>query len=133
MIHEFIQTSMQNFKLFIQDNVLLYFTLSLLYYLLGGIDETLITLSILHIIYIISCFICKNKINFSSLIGVYLIIVIGNILDSILDLTNTSLRAYLILYYTYNVLVDILNMLGKNNKVPIPKKLKDMLLKLKKE
>lgn len=133
MLHEFIETSIRSLQAFAQDNVLLYFSLSLLYYLLGGIDETLITLFILHVIYIISCILCKSKLHASSLISVYLIIIIGNILDSILNLSNTSLRAYLILYYTYNILVDTLNMMGKSNIVPIPKKLKNMLLKLKKE
>ena len=133
MLHEFIETSIRSLQTFAQDSILLYFSLSLIYYLVGGLDETLITLIILHIIYVISCLICKAKLNISNLIYVYLIIIIGNILDSILKLNNTSLRAYLILYYTYNVLVDTLNMIGKDNKVPIPKKLKKILLKLKKE
>lgn len=133
MLYDFIRTSIDNLQLTLQDNVMIYFVISLLYYLVGGADETLITLIILHVIYAITCLMCRIRLCANNFISVYLIIIIGNILDNILNLGNTSLRAYLILYYTYNTLVDTLNMMAKHNVVPIPKKLKNMISKLKKE
>lgn len=116
-----------------QDHIILYFTLSVLWYLLGGIDDPLMTLIVLHLIKVISCFICKKDLEVNSIVKIYVVIVLGNILDNVFKLDSTSLRMYLIIYYTYNTMVDILNTLSEDKRFPIPNQLKKVLEKMKKE
>ena len=133
MYNELLKTSLQYIDKLMQDHIILYFTLSVLWYLLGGIDDPLMTLIVLHLIKVISCFICKKDLEVNSVVKVYVVIVLGNILDNVFKLDSTSLRMYLIIYYTYNTMVDILNTLSEDKRFPIPNQLKKVLEKMKKE
>ena len=133
MYNELLKTILQYIDKLMQDHIILYFTLSVLWYLLGGIDDPLMTLIILHLIKVISCFICKKDLEVNSVVKVYVVIVLGNILDNVFKLDSTSLRMYLIIYYTYNTMVDILNTLSEDKRFPIPNQLKKVLEKMKKE
>lgn len=133
MYNELLKTILQYIDKLMQDHIILYFTLSVLWYLLGGIDDPLMTLIVLHLIKVISCFICKKDLEVNSIVKVYVVIVLGNILDNVFKLDSTSLRMYLIIYYTYNTMVDILNTLSEDKRFPIPNQLKKVLEKMKKE
>ena len=133
MYNELLKTILQYVDKLMQDHIILYFTLSVLWYLLGGIDDPLMTLIVLHLIKVISCFICKKDLEVNSIVKVYVVIVLGNILDNVFKLDSTSLRMYLIIYYTYNTMVDILNTLSEDKRFPIPNQLKKVLEKMKKE
>lgn len=133
MYNELLKTILQYMDNLMQDHIILYFTLSVLWYLLGGIDDPLMTLIVLHLIKVISCFICKKDLEVNSIVKVYVVIVLGNILDNVFKLDSTSLRMYLIIYYTYNTMVDILNTLSEDKRFPIPNQLKKVLEKMKKE
>ena len=133
MYNELLKTILQYVDKLMQDHIILYFTLSVLCYLLGGIDDPLMTLIVLHLIKVISCFICKKDLEVNSIVKVYVVIVLGNILDNVFKLDSTSLRMYLIIYYTYNTMVDILNTLSEDKRFPIPNQLKKVLEKMKKE
>lgn len=133
MYNELLKTILQYIDNLMQDHIILYFTLSVLWYLLGGIDDPLMTLIVLHLIKVISCFICKKDLEVNSIVKVYVVIVLGNILDNVFKLDSTSLRMYLIIYYTYNTMVDILNTLSEDKRFPIPNQLKKVLEKMKKE
>lgn len=133
MYNELLKTILQYIDKLMQDHIILYFTLSVLWYLLGGIDDPLMTLIVLHLIKVISCFICKKDLEVNSMVKVYVVIVLGNILDNVFKLDSTSLRMYLIIYYTYNTMVDILNTLSEDKRFPIPNQLKKVLEKMKKE
>lgn len=133
MYNELLKTILQYIDNLMQDHIILYFTLSVLWYLLGGIDDPLMTLIVLHLIKVISCFICKKDLEVNSIVKIYVVIVLGNILDNIFKLDSTSLRMYLIIYYTYNTMVDILNTLSEDKRFPIPNQLKKVLEKMKKE
>ena len=133
MYNELLKTILQYVDKLMQDHIILYFTLSVLWYLLGGIDDPLMTLIVLHLIKVISCFICKKDLEVNSVVKVYVVIVLGNILDNVFKLDSTSLRMYLIIYYTYNTMVDILNTLSEDKRFPIPNQLKKVLEKMKKE
>lgn len=133
MYNELLKTILQYIDKLMQDHIILYFTLSVLWYLLGGIDDPLMTLIVLHLIKVISCFICKKDLEVNSVVKVYVVIVLGNILDNVFKLDSTSLRMYLIIYYTYNTMVDILNTLSEDKRFPIPNQLKKVLEKMKKE
>ena len=134
MIYEFI-TNMINSHInpFLQDNLILYLVLSLLYYLLGGIDETLVTLFVVHLIYIMLTLVVKKTVDILHIIKIYIVIMLGNVIDISLDFNTTSLRNYLILYYTYNNIIDMINILAEDERLAIPKNLKDVLKKIKKE
>lgn len=133
MYNELLKTILQYADSLMQDHIILYFTLSVLWYLLGGIDDPLMTLIVLHLIKVISCFICKKDLEVNSIVKIYVVIVLGNILDNVFKLDSTSLRMYLIIYYTYNTMVDILNTLSEDKRFPIPNQLKKVLEKMKKE
>lgn len=133
MYNELLKTILHYIDKLMQDHIILYFTLSVLWYLLGGIDDPLMTLIVLHLIKVISCFICKKDLEVNSVVKVYVVIVLGNILDNVFKLDSTSLRMYLIIYYTYNTMVDILNTLSEDKRFPIPNQLKKVLEKMKKE
>lgn len=133
MYNELLKTILQYMDNLMQDHIILYFTLSVLWYLLGGIDDPLMTLIVLHLIKVISCFICKKDLEVNSIVKIYVVIVLGNILDNVFKLDSTSLRMYLIIYYTYNTMVDILNTLSEDKRFPIPNQLKKVLEKMKKE
>lgn len=133
MYNELLKTILQYTDSLMQDHIILYFTLSVLWYLLGGVDDPLMTLIVLHLIKVISCFICKKDLEVNSIVKVYVVIVLGNILDNVFKLDSTSLRMYLIIYYTYNTMVDILNTLSEDKRFPIPNQLKKVLEKMKKE
>ena len=133
MYNELLKTILQYVDKLMQDHIILYFTLSVLWYLLGGIDDPLMTLIVLHLIKVISCFICKKDLEVNSVVKIYVVIVLGNILDNVFKLDSTSLRMYLIIYYTYNTMVDILNTLSEDKRFPIPNQLKKVLEKMKKE
>lgn len=133
MYNELLKTILQYIDNLMQDHIILYFTLSVLWYLLGGIDDPLMTLIVLHLIKVISCFICKKDLEVNSIVKIYVVIVLGNILDNVFKLDSTSLRMYLIIYYTYNTMVDILNTLSEDKRFPIPNQLKKVLEKMKKE
>lgn len=133
MYNELLKTILQYTDNLMQDHIILYFTLSVLWYLLGGVDDPLMTLIVLHLIKVISCFICKKDLEVNSIVKIYVVIVLGNILDNVFKLDSTSLRMYLIIYYTYNTMVDILNTLSEDKRFPIPNQLKKVLEKMKKE
>lgn len=116
----------------IHDSVVVYFIYSLIYYLLGGVDESILTLIMLQGIYIVACYLSKLKVCYTFIIKVYLTIMVGALLDRTFHFDSSSLRMYLILYYTYNTLVDVLNVLSLD-KFKIPKGLKKMIGKIKKE
>lgn len=133
MVHQLLTQMINDIQPILQENVMIYFLLSVLYYLVGGVDESFMTLVMLHLVLIITCLLCKKSINLDSILRVYITIILGNIVDGIINLGNTSLRIYLIIYYTYNTMVDIVNTLSEDKRFPIPEKLRKILEKMKKE
>lgn len=134
MIYEFITNMINNhINPFLQDNLVLYLVLSLLYYLLGGVDEALVTLFVVHFIYILLMLVVRKTMDLLHIIKIYIVIMLGNIIDIALNFDTTSLRNYLILYYTYNNIIDMINILAEDERLSVPKNLKDVLKKIKKE
>ena len=133
MLYEFINTFVQNYITPLMEyNIVVYLVLTFIYCLLGGVDEELMTLFIIHFIYIIVLVIYQKPLELKHLFKIYVIISFGHLLDLILKLT-TSLRNYLILYYTYNSVVDLINIFSSDKKLRLPKQIKDLVKKLRKE
>lgn len=133
MYNEIIESILLQIGNLMQENIIIYFILSVLYYLLGGVDDSLMTLIVLHFVKMVSSIVCKKNLEVNNIIKIYLVVVLGNILDNIFKLDSTSLRTYLIIYYTYNTMVDILNTLSEDKRFPIPNQIKKVLEKIKKE
>lgn len=133
MLYEFINTFVQNYITPLMEyNIVVYLVLTFIYCLLGGVDEELMTLFIIHFIYVIVLVVYQKPLELKYLFKIYVIISFGHLLDLILKLT-TSLRNYLILYYTYNSVVDLINIFSSDKKLRLPKQIKDLVKKLRKE
>ena len=116
---------------YIEDNIILYFICSIIYYSLGGIDESILTLFVLQILYILSLLLTKKSPNINNICKVYIIIIIGVICDNALKLSTTKMRTYLIIYYSYNQLVDVINVLSDT--ILIPPQLLEIIKKIKRK
>lgn len=118
---------------YLQEHIVLYFICSLIYYALGGVDEHVITLFLLQIIHIICLLLARKSVPLASMLRVYIIIATSVLADDILQVNTAKLRVYLLLYYSYNEIVDIFNILGQDKRLSIPKKLLDVLNKTRRE
>lgn len=119
------------------DNPYVYFSVSIFIYLLGGIDETLIVLFCLNIIDL-TLGLLSSKVDKKKLLShkfkMYLIIILGAMLDKILGTEHnqvTKARTYIILAYSYNEIVSIVNSLCSDEEFFIPKGMKRYVEKLK--
>ncbi|MGL6185547.1 MAG: phage holin family protein [Clostridium chrysemydis] len=119
------------------DNPYVYFSLSIIVYLLGGIDETLIVLFCLNIIDLILGLLSSNRDKkklLSHKIKMYLVIILGVMLDKVLGTENnqiTKARTYIILAYSYNEVVNIVNSLCSDEDFFVPAGLRKYVKKLK--
>jgi phage-related holin len=118
---------------YLQEHIVLYFICSLIYYALGGVDEHVITLFLLQIIHIICLLLARKSVPLASMLRVYIIIATSVLADDILQVNTAKLRVYLLLYYSYNEIVDIFNILGQDKRLSIPKKLLEVLNKTRRE
>lgn len=118
---------------YLQEHIVLYFICSLIYYALGGVDEHVITLFLLQIIHIICLLLARKNVPLASMLRVYIIIATSVLADDILQVNTAKLRVYLLLYYSYNEIVDIFNILGQDKRLSIPKKLLEVLNKTRRE
>lgn len=118
---------------YLQEHIVLYFICSLIYYALGGVDEHVITLFLLQIIHIICLLLARKSVPLVSMLRVYIIIATSVLADDILQVNTAKLRVYLLLYYSYNEIVDIFNILGQDKRLSIPKKLLEVLNKTRRE
>ncbi len=121
------------------DNVYIYFFFSILLYFLGGIDESLVVLFSLNIIDIIICLLSKTRSNknlFTHKIKIYLVIMLGVMLDKVLGIDNNTItraRTYIILAYSYNEIASIVNTLCLDETFYLPKGVRSYVEKLKKK
>lgn len=118
---------------YLEEHIVLYFICSLIYYALGGVDEHVATLFFLQIIHILCLLLERKKIPLKSMLRVYIIIATSVIADNILQVNTAKLRMYLLLYYSYNEIVDIFNVLGQDKRLSIPKKILEVLNKARRE
>lgn len=118
---------------YLQEHIALYFICSLIYYALGGVDEHVVTLFLLQIIHIICLLLARKSVPLASMLRVYIIIATSVLADDILQVNTAKLRVYLLLYYSYNEIVDIFNVLGQDKRLSIPKKLLDVLNKARRK
>lgn len=101
----------------------------LIYYILGGIDRYIGTLFLLQILHSICLCLDRKGVPIVSMLKVYIVIATSVIADNLLNLDIANMRIYLLLYYSYNEIVDILNILKSDKNLSIPKKLLDKLNK----
>lgn len=127
----YMEQILSTFNSFIYDNIIIYFIYSLVWYLVGGIDESIITLIVLQCLYVTACYVSNLKVCYTLIIKVYLIIIVGTMMDRTFNFNSSSLRMYLILYYSYNTLVDIINVLSLDDKFKIPSTLREIIKKIK--
>lgn len=133
MLYEFFNTVARDFVTPLMEyNVVVYLVFTFIYCLLGGIDDELITLFVVQLVYFLVSITYHKPLELSKLFKIYLVISFGHLLDSLLKM-STSLRNYLILYYTYNSVIEIINMFSEDKKLKLPKQVKDLVKKLKKE
>lgn len=116
----------------IEEYSLLYFILLFLTSIVGGVDEKLATLIIVSLITIVTKILYRKEVNLKYYVKVYLVICLGYILDLIFGF-STSLRDYMIIYYTYNTLTEVFNLFLNDRKFKLPSQLKDLTKKYKKE
>lgn len=121
----------------ITGNPYIYFALSLLVYLLGGIDETIIVLFCLNIIDLVLGLLSTNRDKkklFSHKLKIYLVIILGVLLDKVLGTENnqiTKARTYIILAYSYNEIVSIINSLCSDEDFFVPTGIRKYVNKIK--
>lgn len=121
------------------DNVYLYFLFSVLLYSLGGVDDSLIGLFGLNIIDIVVCLISKKRSNknlFINKVKIYIVIILGVTLDRLMGIdlnTVTRVRTYIILGYSYNEIVSILNTLCLDESFYLPKGIRSYIDKIHKK
>lgn len=112
---------------FFKENIYLYMVFSLFIYFLGGLDETLVTLFFFNFINLMLNLVSKEKSKISSKVRMYIVIMLGVSLDRILNLDNNYLRNYMLFYYSYNELIEIIHKLNEDKSLKIPNKLKQFL------
>lgn len=123
----------------ILDNVYIYVLFSLLIYFLGGLDDTLIGLIGLNILDIAVCLLSKERPNerlFINKIKIYILIIVGVTIDKLTGLDSNStmrIRTYIILGFSYNEGVNIINTLCLDESFYIPKGIKKYIDKLYKK
>lgn len=111
---------------FLKDNVFVYLLLSLITYFLGGLDESLLTLFFFNILDILLSFSSKKKARLSSKFRIYVVIMLGVMIDRMLKL-ETEIRYYLLIYYSYNEIINILNKVCEDKSIKIPEKLQKLI------
>lgn len=110
----------------LSQNTYIFIISSLLVYLLGGLDDTLLTLIFLNIIDL-SLNICSvRKSKISTKIRMYIYITLAVIIDKTLSF-DIQLRQYVILCCSYNEISSILNKLSEDTNIKIPKQLKKII------
>lgn len=110
----------------LSQNTYIFIISSLLVYLLGGLDDTLLTLIFLNIIDL-SLNICSvKKSKISTKIRMYIYITLAVIIDKTLNF-EIQLRQYVILCCSYNEISSILNKLAEDTNIKIPKQLKKII------
>lgn len=116
----------------LNEYALIYFIIVFLTSIVGGVDEKLATLIIVILITILAKLLYKKKIEFKNYIKIYLIISLGYLLDLIFNL-STSLRDYMIIYYTYNTFTEAFNLFSEDKKIKLPSQFQQIVNKFKKE
>lgn len=121
----------------IMENPYAYLAFSMLMYCLGGFDEILKALFCLSFLDIVVCLISSNKNNkglFKRKLKIYIIIIVGVMLDRLLGLEHspvTRARTCLILGYAYNEISSIVNTLHMDGDFYLPSAFKGYINKLK--
>lgn len=121
----------------LMDNPYVFILISIATYLLGGVDETLIVLFSLNVIdFTLSLLSSEKNVKkvFSYKIKMYLVIILGVMLDKILGTEHnqvTKARTYIILAYSYNEIVNIVNCLCSDEGFFVPPGLRRYVEKIK--
>lgn len=110
----------------LSQNTYIFIMSSLLVYLLGGFDDTLLTLLFLNIIDFLLNFCSIHKTKIMSKIRIYIYIMLAVIIDRTLNF-DIQLRQYLIICFQYNEISSILTKLSEDTSIKIPNKLKNIL------
>lgn len=138
MNQEFVGRFKEVFEPFM-ENHLVYFSLSILLYFIGGIDKEILVLFYLNLLNIFFGFYSKENSKIEVLLSklkIYVVIMLGVIIDDILGISNdsmTSIRNYIIIVYTYQEMLCILNYLNKDKTFFIPSGLKNTVNSLSQE
>lgn len=109
------------FVLAMQEHMILFFVCSCISYALGGVDEYVGTLFLLQVLHSICLILARKRVPVSNMIKVYLVIATGVASNKVLNLETEDIRTYLLLYYSYNEVIDIVNIL-KEDGVLLPTK-----------
>lgn len=110
----------------LMQNTYVFVISSLFIYILGGFDDTLLTLLFLNIIDMLLNFCSKQKSKFSTKLRMYCYIMIAVIVDRTLNF-DIQLRQYVILCCSYNEISSVLRKLSEDTNIKIPNKLKKIL------
>ena len=110
----------------LSQNTYIFIISSFLVYLLGGCDDTLLTLFFLNIIDLLMNFCSAKKSKVSTKIRMYVYIMLAVIIDRTIKF-DIQLRQYVILCCSYNEISGILCKLSEDTSIKIPTKLKKIL------
>ncbi|MGL5962620.1 MAG: phage holin family protein [Cetobacterium sp.] len=121
------------------NNVWVYAISMIASWLLGGLDKALLSLFVLNAIDLVVYFLSKGnrKGVLVSKFKIYLVLILGVIVDRVFGFDsneNIRLRNYLVFAYSYNEVVNVLQMLALDDNFYIPhrmrKYIKDLEIKV---
>lgn len=118
------------------DNVYVFILLSIISYVLGGLDEMLLLMLLLITLDVALNLTMKKDTPlhlFKIKLKIILVIIVGTFVDKIFGTVgDISIRKYLLVAYSYNEVIDILQILKEDKGFFIPEQLSSMLEKHKK-
>lgn len=116
----------------LSHNTYVFVISSFMVYLLGGFDDTLLTLLFLNIIDLFMNLCSEHKSKFSTKVRMYVYIMLAVIIDRTLKF-DTQLRGYVILCCQYNEISSLVTKLSEDSNIRIPTKVKNLIKSVDKQ
>lgn len=110
----------------LNQNTYIFIISSFFVYLLGGMDDTLLTLMVLNALDLVMNLFSTHKSRISTKIRMYVYIMLSVIIDKLVNF-DVQLRQYVILCCSYNEISGILTKLAEDSNIKIPTKIKKLL------